>query len=189
MQKVEEEATKGAQDRQASLIKLAEQTVIEADKLADIIKDEAKREAEEEAAKIIADSKKSAQQYAQNLTKKAEKEATSKQSSILAKADQQAQEAITKARREAQVTIQTTAEKVANIESEAKLEAEYLVRRFAAKFVEEIRSAVTDTTNQLLPSMDALTREVGHNDISSNGSDLQPTATSNDSRAKHAPKA
>ena len=40
MQKVEEEATKGAQDRQASLIKLAEQTVIEADKLAEIIKPE-----------------------------------------------------------------------------------------------------------------------------------------------------
>ena len=60
------------------------------------------------------------------------------------------------------------------MESEAKLEAEYLIRRMTVKFVEEIRSVVTDTSNNLLPSLEAEIAKSGEAAMLPEGADPQP---------------
>ena len=54
-------------DRQASLLRLAEQTVVEADKLAESIKEQSRQEAQDEAAKIIAAATDEAKEKADRL--------------------------------------------------------------------------------------------------------------------------
>ena len=150
------------QERQASLHKLAEQTVIEADKLAEGIKQQARGEAEAEAARLIAAAEQEGRERAQRIVRAAERESTTLSTDSVAKSKEEAEQILTQARREAELAIKAAKDGLPAIDSEAKLEAEYLIRRFTVKFVEQIRSAVTDTCNDMLPSLDDLMKESGH---------------------------
>ena len=167
-------------ERQASLLKLAEQTVIEADKLAESIKDQARKDAQEEAAGIIAASDGTAQEQANKIKSEAERDAEAQTSATIAKALSGAEEIIAKARKEAQEVIESVREKAASMEAEAKLEAEIIVRRFTVRFVEEIRSVVTETSNNILPNLDDLMRESGHSGVLGEGTDAQPTTNASE---------
>lgn len=170
VEKLKDEARKANEEhvRQSSLLKLAEQTVVEADKLAESIKIEARQEAEAETAKMVAGAEGQAQEQVQRLIRKAERDAAAQTAELIAKAEQESQDAIERARKEGQEIIAEARDRVTSIESEAKLEAEYIVRRFTVKFVEEIRSAVTEASNNLLPSLDDIvseaSKQVGAND-------------------------
>jgi len=175
---------KEEQDRQASLIRLAEQTVVEADKLAESIKKQASQEAQEETAKIISASEQRAREQAERLIKRTEREVSAKSSEALTIAKKEAEEIVAAARREAEDALKAARDKVPGIESEAKLEAEYIVRRFTVKFVEELRSTVTDTANNMLPSLDHLMKEAGHEGVLQEGSNAQPAIASREGKQK-----
>ena len=176
--------SKEEQDRQASLQRLAEQTVVEADKLAESIKMQASQEAQEETAKIISASEQLAREQAERLIKRTEREASAKSSETLANAKKEAEEIVATAHREAVDVLKAARDKVSSIESETKLEAEYIVRRFTVKFVEELRSAVTDTANNMLPSLDHLMKETGHEGVLQEGSNAQPAIASSEGKQK-----
>ena len=150
------------QERQASLHRLAEQTVVEADKLAASIKQQARGEAEAEAARLIAAAEQEGRERAQRIVRAAERESATLSTDSAAKGKEEAEQILAQARREAELMIKATKDELPAIESEAKLEAEYLVRRFTVKFVEQIRSAVTETCNDMLPSLDDLMKESSH---------------------------
>ncbi len=162
------------QERAASLHRLAEQTVVEADKLAESIKQQATEEAEEAAARIAADSEEQATVQSQRIIKKAEREAAALSNAAGSKSEKEAQEVIARARAEVQEILQDARDKVVSMEAEAKLEAEYLIRRMTVKFVEEIRSVVTETSNNLLPSLEAEISKSGETAMLSDGGDAQP---------------
>ncbi len=143
-----------AEERQSTLLKLAEQTVIEADKLAASIKAQAKKEAEEEKARIVAQAADKAREEGQKIIKAAEDEASTRASKIVSKAEQDAQEIIERAQKRAQDILQAASEKAASIESEAKVEAEYAVRHMTTKLAHELRAAVTGVCNQMLSGLD-----------------------------------
>ena len=163
------------QERQASLHKLAEQTVVEADKLAESIKEDARKEAQEEAARIQAAAEEQAQAEADRIIKQAERDSAARSRAALAKSDKDAQEAVAKSRKEAQSIVQDARDRAEAMETEAKLEAEYIVRRLTVKFVEEVRSVVTETSNNLLPSIDAQISELSEIEALGEGNDSQPT--------------
>ena len=152
-------------DRQTSLLKLVEQTVVEADKLAAGINEQARQEAQEEGARLISASKQTAEEQAQRLLERAKREAFEQTGEIVAGAERDAREIIEKAHKEALGITQVARDKLASVESEAKLEAEYIVRRFTVRFVEELRSAVTDTSNNMLPGLDHLMKESGYGHV------------------------
>ena len=135
--------------------KLAEQTVVEADKLAESIQQQARKDAEEASAKVLAAAEEQAQVHAQRIIKGAERDA-----------DSQSRQTTAKAEKEAQDSLQEARERAATIEAEAKVEAEYIVRRMTVKFVEELRSAVTDTASDMLPTLDAQMKALGHGGVS-----------------------
>lgn len=147
------------QDRQDSLRKLAEQTVVEADKLADDIKQQARQDAEDEAARTRSAAEEQARTEADRIVKQSERDAAAESRVALARAEKQAQDIVTKARFESKTIIQASRDRATTMEAEAKLEAEYIVRRLTVKFVEEVRSVVTETSNSILPSLDAPTDE------------------------------
>ena len=175
-------------DRQSSLLKLAEQTVVEADRLAETIKGDARKEAEEEGARIITEAQAQAKEQAGRQLQKAERDAKNKSASIVAEAEQDAKDAVDRAKKEGQDFLDATKEKVASMESEVKLEAEYIVRRFAVKFVDEIRTAVTGATNNMLPSLEALVREAGDEAAIGGNGDAQPAIAPSGRRSKSSAK-
>ena len=142
------------QEKRSSLLKLAEQTVVEADRLAEEINKQAKLEAEEEEDRIIREATDKAQEQVKRLLHAAQKEAANQSSATLARAEQDAEALVKKARIEAQDILRATENRAAAVETEARLEAEYLVRRTTAKVVEGIRSAVTDTCNALFTDLE-----------------------------------
>ena len=168
-------------EKQASLLKLAEQTVVEADRLAETIKQRARDESQAEAAVIRAEAETSAQEDARKIIAAAEQEAAAQSSAAIAKAQGEGQKlileataessaAIAKARGEGQeLTLKAQAEgqriledsrgRVASTEAEAKLEAEFIVRRMTQKVSEGIRQAVAETCNDLLPALDDIVKE------------------------------
>ena len=150
------------QARQASLQKLAEQTVVEADKLAEGIKKQARQEAEEEASRIVAAAEQQAQEQVQRLINREKKNASDASNSTIAKAETDAQEIVESAKKKAELIVQGAREQVPGIESQAKLEAEYVVRKFTVGFVEQIRSVVNETANNMIPSLDGLLKESGY---------------------------
>lgn len=155
----------GDQGRQASLLKLAEQTVVEADRIAEDIKAKARQEAEEAGAKELTARRAEAEQEAERIVREAKSEADRSLRDTIAEAEEQASEIVADARKEAQDITKAARDLVPGIASEAKLEAEYIVRRFTVQFVERIRSVVTDTANEMLPSLDDLMRDTGHKGI------------------------
>ena len=173
---------------QASLLKLAEQTVIEADRLAESIKDQAREEAEEQAAAILAVSKKQAIKEARGLVDKAQREVTVQTEAVVSKAKKDAEDIVSKARRDAEQVLQSARDQLPGIESEAKLQAEYLVRRFTVQFVEQIRAVVTDTTNTMLPALDALTKEAGQSGVLEAAAEPEAVTPSAKSKSKSSSK-
>ena len=105
--------------RQSSLIQLAEQTVIEAHKLAESIKEQAVRDGEAEAARITKLAEEKAREQAQRIREAAQEEANANASEIVANAQQEAQQLGRKARREAQDILQAARQRAEDIESEA----------------------------------------------------------------------
>ena len=180
----ENRRVKEERERQSSLLKLAEQTVVEADRLAESIKEQARQEAEEEASKIRAASEQQAQEQAQRVVRKAEREAAERSSAIIDEAKVEAQELTARAQKESQDIIQATRDKIPGIASEARLEAEYIVRRFTVNFVEELRAVVTETCGKMLPSLDELMKGAGHGSVLDQEANAQPAIVSSRSKAK-----
>lgn len=141
------------QDPQSSLFKFAQKLVVEAQAHASSIKEEAKREAEAEAARIHAEAEEQARQHGQRMVEAAQTEASTKASEITAKARQEAQQITRLARTEAEDIIQDAHQQAYDLRGQAKLEAELTVRRLAARAGDEIRAAVTNIYNDLLPSL------------------------------------
>ncbi len=71
-----------------------------------------------------------------------------------------------------------------SIASEAKLEAEYIVRRFTVKFVEQLRSVVNDTSNSMLSGLDELLRESGHEGVLGEDEDAKAAIPSGRAKSK-----
>ena len=147
-------------EKQASLLKLAEQTVVEADKLAESIKERARQEAEAEAARIVADGKEKAQEEGRQILQAAQKEAEAQSNATGTKAEEEAKETIRRAQRDAQSAVDAARDRVTSIEDEAKLAAEFIVRRTTPKVAEGIRKAVTKTCDDLLPSVEDSAKEL-----------------------------
>lgn len=181
-------ASKDDQDRHASLLKLAEQTVVEADKLAESIKEQAKKEAEEERAKIVSAAREEAKAAAERVTSRAEREAADQIETAVKKAEQDANEILANARKDSDRILQAAREKLPGIESAAKLEAEYIVRRFTVNFVEEIRSAVTEAAEQMLPNLDDLMKRSGQQGVLQEGADGKAASQGRPSRPRSSSK-
>ena len=177
-----------ADQRQASLLKLAEQMVLEADKLADGIKEQARQEAQEEGARLVSASKQTAEEQSQRLLERAKREASEQTSEIVVGAERDSREIIEKAHTEALSIIQVARDKLASVEAEAKLQAEYVVRRFTARFVEELRSAVTDTSNNMLPGLDHLMKESGYGHVLEEEPDSKAVIASGKGKARSSAK-
>jgi len=142
-----------AQDQQSSLVKLAEQTVIEADRLADRIKEEARKTAEAESDKILKAASEKAQAEVRKLLQKAEKDAAVTSSDAAGKAASDAQGAVDAAHREALGLLERARDGADAIQAEAKLEAEFIIRRTAAQLTEEVRSALNEVSQTLLSDL------------------------------------
>lgn len=143
-----------ATEQQSSLVKLAEQTVIEADRLAERIKEEARKAAEAEADKILKAASDKAQAEVRKLLQKADKDSVAQSEDMVAKAQREAQDAVEKAGREAQGILDQAREGAEAIQSEARLEAEFIVRRTAAQLADEIRSSLNDVSHNLLADLE-----------------------------------
>jgi vacuolar-type H+-ATPase subunit H len=165
------------QERQTSLIQLAEQTVVEADKIAESIKEKARLEAEEETAKTVAAAEDTAREQAERIASNAERETAEKSTRTLANAQLEAQEIIASARKDSQDIIQSARDLVPGIKSDAKLEAEYILRKFTAQFVEELRSLVMEKSSSMLPNLDDLLKKTGHVDDVGKRAASQPAIT------------
>ena len=74
------------------------------------------------------------------------------------------------------------------IESEARLEAEYLVRKFTVSFVEQIRSVVNEASNSMIPSLDTLMKEAGYGGVLEDASDSRPSIGPARGRSKSSSK-
>ena len=116
-------------EKQASLLKLAEQTVVEADRLAETIKERARNESQAEAAMIRAEAETSAREDARKIIEAAEQEAAAQSSAAIAKAQGEGQELILKALAEGQRILEDSRGRVASKDAEAKLAAEFTLRR------------------------------------------------------------
>lgn len=163
-------SSKSSDDKQASLIKLAEQTVIEADKLAEGIKEDARNEAKQEAEKIVADAVAKAEEQAEKAAQKTEKDAVAKANEALARAEKSAEEArkrvekeaqdlVAKAQKEAADLIDGARDRVDAIRNEAKIEAEFIVRRTSNHLADEIKAAVAGVSQNVLARLDTLAEE------------------------------
>ncbi len=141
-------------EQQSSLVKLAEQTVIEADRLAERIKDEARKAAEAEADKILKAASDKAHAEANKLLQKAEKDSASQAGEIVAKAQREAQDTADRAAREAQGILDKAHEGAEAMQSEARLEAEFVVRRTAAQLADEIRASLNDVSHGILADLE-----------------------------------
>ena len=123
-----------------SLTKLAERTVIEANKQAQSTKKEGEEKANASAASIIAEAEEKARKEIDRITSEGERKARQSAQEKIAAAEQQAQSMLTAAEEMAE-SIKANAEKKANkIVSEAKERAEDLVNARAASAEKEAQS-------------------------------------------------
>ncbi|MBM3944237.1 MAG: hypothetical protein FJ317_01940 [SAR202 cluster bacterium] len=170
-------------ERHSSLLRLAEQTVVEAEKLATEIKDRARQQAEADAAKARDELISAAKAEAADIIKSAEDDAAERLSDAKGKANEEAKAILTKARREAQGILEEANERVKSVESEMRLEAEFVVRRMTQNIAEGLRRTITDTTNEILPSLDTLVSELRTEFKSEDsGGDSRPRSSSSRSR-------
>ena len=225
-------------DRHSALQKLAEQTVVEADKLAGSIKDQGRKDAEEEAARIRAAAEaeaaritSSAEEEATGVRSSAEEEATKARTSaqgeatkvrasaeeeaakikssaerqaaqrikrlltqaerkaeeeavsVVAKAMQEAEEVASEANRRAEEATESARASVPTIRAQAKLDAEYMVRKFTTQFVEEIRSVVTETTTSMVPTLNQMLQDSEGQGALEDGQEPAPQPAKGSSRS------
>jgi len=166
------------QERQDSLRILAEQTVVEADRLAGEIKQQARQDSEDEANRTRLAAEEQAKAELDRMVKQAERDVAAESRTTIANSEKQAQDILNKARMESRNIIQTAKDRTDAIENEAKLEAEYVVRRLTMKFVEEVRAVVTEASNSILPSLDTQIGETKNQEALSQGSEIKPSTTS-----------
>ncbi len=146
----------GAEDeRQSSLVQLAEKTIIEAHKLAESIKERATRDAEAEAQRITKLAQETARAQVARVLESAQREAETDANAVATEAENQAQQITRKAHREAQDILQAAKQQAADITSEARLEAEYTVRKLTSRVSDELRAAVATISSSILPDLDA----------------------------------
>ena len=117
------------QERQSSLLKLAEQTVLEAERLAAEIKDRAAREAADDGARMREELQTEAEEAAEQLRQSAQSDIDGATKAAIAKSKSEGEKALTKAKNEAQSLLEETKARIASMESEAKLETEFMVRQ------------------------------------------------------------
>ena len=147
------------QERQSSLVKLAEQTVLEAERLAQEIKDRATKAAADEGARMREELQAGAAEAAEQLRQSAQSDIDASTKVAIAKSRSDAQKLLTKAKTEAESLLKEARARIASMESEAKLEAEFEVRRITQSLVEGIRRSVTETCNDILPSIEDMSIE------------------------------
>ena len=207
----EAEATPAQGDRQATLLKLAERTVLQAEALAQEITETARKENEAEGIKILAqyteqakteanqtiesaqaraeainsqsiasaradsekmlskaqaDSEKmlsKAQADSEKMLRKAQTESDdllSKTQSVkeegLSKAQSEAQEILGRAQQDAQAIISASQVRADSTESKSRLKAEFMIRQTSQSVADGVRSAVLETCNNLLVTLEEL---------------------------------
>ena len=140
--------------QQSSLTQLAEQTVIEAHKLAETIKDQGVKDGQAEAVRIASMAEARAKEQTAMLLESARDEAASNADAVMAQAEKEALQMVRKARREAHDIVMAAKQQADDFAADAKLEAEYKVRKLTAKVTDEIRAAVANISNNVLPEID-----------------------------------
>ena len=200
---LEAEAALVQGDKQATLLKLAERTVLQAEALAQEITDHATKESEAEGLKIVAqyteqakaeaqqiiesaqsrsetiltnasadartDSEKvltKAQSESEKLLSKAQSEsekllskAQSEKEEGLSQAQTEAQEILGRAQQDAQAIINAAQVRAESTESKARLKAEFIVRQTTQNVADGIRTAVLETCNNLLQTLEEFGKE------------------------------
>ena len=130
----EQKRLQQSQEHLASLTKLAEVTVMEADRLAANIAEEAKQKAEADMARVIAEAEQQARESAQE-----------KEAHVLAEAE-----------REAQSMVESAKIKVSKIEAEAKQEEELQIEQKRAHFEREFKDEVMTLYSRLLSELESV---------------------------------
>lgn len=130
-----------------SLKKLAEETLSEAQKAAEIIKTEAERKAKEEAAAIIAKADEEARAAAQNIIDRAREKAEEEAHKIIAEAKQKAEAA----ERKALEIIRAAEEKAESIGRRSEEETSKLIAE-ARRRAEEDARAIRQEAEEILKS-------------------------------------
>lgn len=168
-------------DRQSSLVRLAEQTVMEADRLAGEITSKARERAEKEASEIKAEAEadatmirdlvkaetdklrdeliEKARAEAEEIVSSARQSAVDSSAKTIEAAATEAKSCLERADREANELLESSRAHVANVQSEAKLEAEYAVRRITQTLAEGLRHTVTESLNTYLSLVDKISVE------------------------------
>lgn len=200
---LETEVTPVQEEKQATLLKLAERTVIQAEELAQEITENARRESEAEGAKIIGQLTAQANAEAQQIIDSAQSrseailsqsaaEARSSSEKMLSKAQSdsekmlskaqldsekmlskaqseseeglsnaqtEAQEILGRAQQEAQSLINAGLVRADSTESRARLKAEFIIRQTTQNVADGLRSAVLETCNSLLLTLEEFGKE------------------------------
>ena len=111
--------------------------------------------------------------------RKAEEEAVS----VVAKAMQEAEEVASEANRRAEEATESARASVPTIRAQAKLDAEYMVRKFTTQFVEEIRSVVTETTTSMVPTLNQMLQDSEGQGALEDGQEPAPQPAKGSSRS------
>ena len=107
-------------EKRSALLRLAEQTVGEADKMGEAIREQARKDAEAEAAKILADGADRAREKAKQIIRSAEKDSTAQSNATAAKAAKDAQVIIEKSQRESHAILQTAKTEAEGIDTQTQ---------------------------------------------------------------------
>ena len=189
---LEAEAALVQGDKQATLLKLAERTVLQAEALAQEITDHATKESEAEGLKIVAQYTEQAKAEAQQIIESAQSrsetiltnasaaartdsekvltkaqsesekllsKAQSEKEEGLSQAQTEAQEILGRAQQDAQAIINAAQVRAESTESKARLKAEFIVRQTTQNVADGIRTAVLETCNNLLQTLEEFGKE------------------------------
>ncbi len=166
------------EEQQSLLLKLAERTVLQAEALAQEIAEHARQEGETEGARLLAQyaeqAKSEADEAIELAKRRAEtiineataqalieseeilKKARSEGEDMLAKAQVEAREILGRAQQEAVDIVKASQARADGTESDARLKAEFVVRQTTQIVADGIRSAVLETCNKILPTVNKL---------------------------------
>ena len=174
----QDESSSAGQGKQTLLLKLAERTVLQAEALAQEITDRARKASEAEGVKLLERYTGEAQDEVRRILEEAKKRSTEiiaeataqandEKQSILRQAHKDEQEVsararaeeheiVSKAQYEAQTLVSASKAGAESIESNATLRAEFIIWQMSQNAADEIRRAVLDICNNLLPELNAI---------------------------------
>ena len=174
----QDESSSAGQESQTLLLKLAERTVLQAEALAQEITDRARQASEAEGVKILERYTAEAQDEVRRIVEEAKKrsaeiiaeattQANDEKQSILRQAHKEEQEVtararaeehevISKAQYEAQTLVNASKAGAESIESNATMRAEFIIWQMSQNAADEIKRAVLQICNNLLPELDVI---------------------------------